>query len=345
MKTWKLPKNFALKFLTSIDNSWHYFRYHFEHVPDHPFGISVLNGLSDISTHLPGYGQKMIERLASHRGRVKNLRDLEQLYQALAEAIVIRRLVSWPWSDPVTIETDAQAPGSKRDVDVLLTTADWRVGIEIKTPGNLDHRRRRTASSIQLTARSVGYKAASDLALSSGSELVTPRDCIKDFVDSTNLKCSGFRAADSGFRSVLVLVWDDFVNEAVNPLLNPESGLFTPHSFARPSSGGPDRFSAVDGVVVTRHELQLIDVSGHDDSAANYDALAWEGPRMKKPIGLIINPTGLAIPTSALDPFGTTPVQELDDPVWRPNAGIVWHRDPRLGMIGGVLGYEPPRVP
>jgi hypothetical protein len=159
----------------------------------------------------------------------------------------------------------------------------------VKLPGNLEHRHKRTANPFQLTARTASFSGANEAARAARAELVTPRDCVKDFIDGANLKCAGFSSADPDFRSIVVLVWDDFVNEAVNPLVNPESGLFTPNSFAKPSAGGPAGFGAVDAVVVTRHELQLIDVSGHDDPSADYDAFDWFGPRIAKRIGMVVN--------------------------------------------------------
>jgi hypothetical protein len=116
-------KELRSRFLSATGLDWHYFRYHLEDVPDHPFGVSLLRALAAIDDGLPGYADKMVDRLASHRGRERDWRDLEQLYQALAEVVVVRRLTSWQWPEPVTFATDARAPGTKKDVDLLLTAA------------------------------------------------------------------------------------------------------------------------------------------------------------------------------------------------------------------------------
>jgi len=86
-----------------------------------------------------------------------------------------------------------------------------------------------------------------------------PRDNpIKDFLRSADSKFAGFRAADPTFRSVLIIVWHDFVNEPLSALLSPSSGLLTPNSFDKLSDGSRRTYPNVDAVVLLRHQPQFI---------------------------------------------------------------------------------------
>ncbi len=84
--------------------------------------------------------------------------------------------------------------------------------------------------------------------------MTLPRDNpVKDFLVSDEAKFSPFRIADPEFRSVLVIVWDDHVNEPITALIHPGTGLLTSNSFFKGPDGRPRTFPSVDAVVVVRH--------------------------------------------------------------------------------------------
>ncbi|MEI2403513.1 hypothetical protein V8V80_11520 [Niallia taxi] len=53
-------------------------------------------------------------------------------------------------------------------------------------------------------------------------------------------------------KTILVIVWDDFINEVISTLSNPNAGLLSQNSFYTESN-----FSNIDGVIVLRHLLHL----------------------------------------------------------------------------------------
>ncbi|WP_093764143.1 hypothetical protein [Streptomyces sp. F-7] len=148
---------------------------------------------------------------------------------------------------------------------------------------------------------------------------------MKDFLASADSKFPGFRAADRDFRSVLVIVWDDFVNEPLTALTSPASGLFTPNSFHR-VDGGSVEYPNVDAVLLVRHQHQVVEgLAGRplaDDRAHLLDyGLSGSFP----PHALVTNPAGRRLPTEFLSALHAVPVEALNAAAeYNPGEIVMW---------------------
>ncbi len=228
---------------------WHWFKYHFSNGPT-PFAMSIIGSCVSIDRAAPGVGTTLFDELLSIGGRNRHEPHYEQLLQKMSEILVIERIVTMDWPEGVTFEQEPTAtPGGKRP-ELLITTEDARLLIEVKTPSQLAHIRNRASNSNQLSYRSdVGMHAAQALP---GSETTLPRDNqILSFLKDADAKISDFR--DGSTMSMLVIVWDDFIYEPISVLMNQQSGLLTENTYAQDPSGAPLLFPNVDTIVTLRH--------------------------------------------------------------------------------------------
>ena len=160
-----------------------------------------------------------------------------------------------------------------------------------------------------------------------------PRDNpVKDFLSSANEKFRSFKDADSDFYGVLVIVWDDYVNEPITALLGPSSGLFTPSSFAKDSDGGTLNFQCVDAVVLIRQQ--------HQFRVAAKNAPLYDGRSHAMDFG---EPGSFPFNIYVLNPAGRQPPEEIF------KALQAVERDDRLGgeyaVADLVPWYSVPSVP
>lgn len=235
---------------------WHWLQWNFspEHYREPYFARVTLDALLTCDRAMHGFADDMLGRLERIGGRDRNLDDYEQIKQWLGELLVVHHFVSYPWSVPVTFDHEPVAAGSKQNPEMTVNAQDFRLGIEVKTPDLRPLAERRKTANWQLLDRMPGMKEALS------GDVVLPRDNpIKDFLRSADSKFAGFRAADPNFRSVLVIVWDDFVNEPISALLSPSSGLLTPNSFDQLLDGSRWTYSNVDAVVLLRHQHQFVE--------------------------------------------------------------------------------------
>lgn len=309
----------------TIGISLHWLRYNFTHGTEGScyFAPLTLAALDCVGQVMPGYAESMVSRLEKIHGREQDVRDYNTILQWFAELLVVDHLVRHNWSTDVQFEMEPTAPGSKKNPEVVVSLSGvGRLGVEVKCP-NLDgHRRIRSTNAWQLTSRS-------DLdihALTGGITL--PRDNpIKDFLVSSDDKFKAFRAAQPDFRSVLVIVWGDYVNEPVSALLSPNSGLLTKASFHRNVSDERVRYPNVDAVVLVRHQHQLrrgmanlppLDERRHFLDYGMHDSFP--------PNALIPNPDGQRLQRQWIEALGAWNIDALSTAgaEYRPGDVVMW---------------------
>jgi len=252
---------YALVFDSKVFKEWHWFKWHFEHHlrgTEHPFTQSIADACLRCETKLPGFGEEFVDRLSSISGREKNEDDWEQLLQLLAELLIIDQSLSFPWSSESKPVWEPTSATSKKNPEIELRLGSLRLGVEVKAPALLKHIRERHKNETQLTSRALSHEDIAQLP-NPDRGITYPRDNpVKDFLLSADSKFEGFKAEDPAYVGLLVIVWDDFIQEPISALVHENSGLLTNNSFARDPAGNPLRFPNIDGVIVVRHLHQLM---------------------------------------------------------------------------------------
>jgi hypothetical protein len=205
------------------------------------------------------------------------------------------------------------APGSQKNPELTVKVDQTLIAVEVKAPSLLAHQEARGEHEAQLVARS-GYLEQLSNAIGGKDKVLLPRDNpVKDFLISADEKFAPFRAAPTGsFFGVLVIVWDDYIQEPLNSLVHPSAGLFTPNSFALNENGQPLQFSNVDGVVLVRHLHQFVRASREEPLGDAWPGVFDYGTRqMFPPKAYVGNPNGQALPSFVLDAFETIPWGDL----------------------------------
>lgn len=234
-----------------IGNGWHWLTYNFTRSAGIAhFAVPLLASLDRIDQAMPGYAEEMLSRIEQLGGRVKDDDHYDAIMQNLAEVVVVANLIDHRWPAPVRFEMEPIAPGSAKNPEVAVELDGvGTLGVEVKSPKLREHQRLRSANEWQMVSRE---------SFTPPGKTTLPRDNpVKDFLISADAKFAGFKAADSTFQSVLVIVWDDFVNEPLAALAAESSGLLTPNSFHRDGDGYAVTYPNVDAVVVIRHLHQL----------------------------------------------------------------------------------------
>ena len=166
----------------------------------------------ECSTPAPGsdrrWALRLQGRIESIGGREKDPDDYEKIRQWLGELLVVHHFVSYAWPGPVTFDPEPVAAGSQQNPEMTINAEGSRLGIEVGTPDLRELVEQRGSVDRQLLNRMPGLKDAVS------GEVPLPRDNpIKDFLCSEDSTFAGFRAVDAVFRSVLAIVWDDYVDE------------------------------------------------------------------------------------------------------------------------------------
>lgn len=292
----------------SIFSDWHWFQYHFEKkmkgLPS-PFADDLVEACFDCDAALPGFAARTIDMLVATGGVKKHRPHYEQLLQLLSEILVVRQLVRHQWPAPAAFALEPTAPGSKKNPELTVDLGHTLVAVEVKAPSFLDHRSARATHDAQLVARS-GYLQELSNAVGGRDKVLLPRDNpIKDFLISADAKFAPFRSvAPHDFYGVLVIVWDDFVQEPLNALVHPRAGLLTPESFATDSTGQPLPFENVDGVILVRHLHQFVTAAAEQILVDQWPAVfEWGDRTMFPPKPYVPNPRGRPLPDWILDAF------------------------------------------
>lgn len=302
---------------SAIVRDWHWFRWHFERLlrgEDAPFADAILSALLDCDEVMPGYARRTLGALAAPHGRDRHKPDYEQIMQRLAEVLVVRRAVCAAWPSPATFADEPTSSQSAKNPEVSLTFTDGvTLGLEVKSPALLSHQEQRSRNAWQLPSRALPKEMGSALG-DDPARVTMPRDNpIKDFLVSADTKFAGFKAANSSFVGVLVIVWDDFDFEPWTALLHPQSGLLTTNSFAVDNDGQPLAFTNVDGIIVTGHLTLLQHAAAEDGSPRRpfhlaYRALDWEHDGLWAGITYVENSRASGLPSFVSQAFGAREV-------------------------------------
>jgi len=140
---------------------------------------------------------------------------------------VALHMVQAGWPEGTAFADEPVAPGSARNPEMLVSTPQRRVGVEVKAPSLLAHEAQRGSPS---TARWRPHPATGQARRHRGRRGqpdLTPRQPGEGLPDQRDAKFAAFRAQDDGFFGLLAIVWDDFIYEPITALLHPSSGLLT----------------------------------------------------------------------------------------------------------------------
>lgn len=270
---------------------------------------------------MPGFAAEQLKRLESFGGAEKNQGHYQQILAWYSEVLVVGHLAVYDWPAPVTFEMEPVAGGAKANPEVVVRLDGvGTLGVEVKAADLRAHAECRSSNEWQMNART-GLSATS-----LGGAVTLPRDNpVKDFLISADKKFTGFRATDPDFRSVLAIVWDDFVNEPLAALTAPSSGLFTANSFHRTDSGAVV-FPNVDAVLLVRHQHQLVNVlAGRPLADERAHLLDYGLPGSFPPHALVTNPAGRPLPAEFLSALHAVPVEELTGAAeYNPGEMVMW---------------------
>lgn len=288
-------------------------------------GAPTVLALATVDQYMPGFADEQLKRLESFGGREKNLGDYRQIVSWYAELLVIGRLVEHDWPAAASFEMEPVAGDSNYNPEVVVRLeALGSFGVEVKAPDLIDHNGKRTANRFQLTART-------ELAGMLDGDITYPRDNpVKDFLVHAEKKFAGFRAADPDFRSLLVIVWDDYINEPLAALTAPGSGLLTSNSFHQ-VDGVPVTYPNVDAVLLVRHQHQFINGLAWRPLHDGREHLLDYGQRDQFPFNaLVANPTGRTIPEEFLLALHAWPVEHLVGAEYSSSELVMWSDVPSV---------------
>jgi len=246
---------------SKIRNGWHFLSYHFgffDNGVEHPLAKSIIDACVDCERALPGAGFGAIDKLAGPGGRVKYEPHYEQLLQSLAELFVVRQVLKHPWPGSPTFRLEPTTGSSGKNPEMTVSYGAYTIGVEVKAPSLLAHMRSRALYPMQRLSR---QDHLNELAkeMFPDYDIPLPKDHpVLRYLRSANDKFREFRALDENFYGILVIVWDDFINEPISALHSGSSGLFTPNSFSRGPDGKAEVFKNVDVVVLIRQLHQFI---------------------------------------------------------------------------------------
>lgn len=285
-----------------VSGPWHWFAYHFRHVPTHPFVASILEAAADCERGLPTLGRSLLHDLVAISGLEKHLPHWEMLNQKLAEILVLGRIMGLPWDGGgVEFQHEPEGnPGGKRPEMLVKNGADQYL-FEVKAPNILQHQIDRGSNDTQIPGRFFDPSMARDIA--GGGAYTRPRDNpLKDFLLNADAKFAPFKSRGL-VRTALVVVWDDFIYEPITSLISAGAqGLLTEQSFARDSAGEALRFPNVDVVIIVRHLMYFIQAARERSLIDRSHAFDF-GDDNGLPNVLVPVPGGQAMPDFVIDGF------------------------------------------
>jgi len=309
---------------SSLTSSWHWFNYHFKRYllrRQEPMVESLLDALLQIDFVMPGYAAETLDRLANIGGREKFHGHFDQLIQTFAEIFVIAQLSAVDWQEAAAFDFEPGANLGRPNPEIAIQLAYTTISIEVKAPSWNTIKHLRSKEGLQLLARL-------SKELFADEQPVLPRDnSIKDFLlsASTKFRAMRERSAKSHY-GILVIVWDDYIQEPLSALLSPASGLFTQQSFLKDASGSVETFAGVDGVILLRHLHQMVRSTAERDFIDNCrHTFDYGSPDAFPPKAFVQNPWSQQfVPSNILKTFQARPWYELLGAEYVPAELIHW---------------------
>ncbi|MEH6477489.1 MAG: hypothetical protein V7727_17485 [Sneathiella sp.] len=243
--------NFALLAKGIFGNRWHYFGHHVANFT--PFIRSVYAACIDLRVIDEDAPLAMLREIKNIGGRKNYEPHYDQLLQKLAEILVMRQVVKMPWPQETSFEIEAGVSGNAKRIDLVVTLPEGKkFGFEVKAPKYTPHARQREGKSFQFPAQ-IG-KQPLGIQNPSDHKAVLPRDkTVRGFLRSAEAKFEVFSARHD-FCGTLVIVWDDWMSEVVEPLFAREAGLLTPCT--------SEVFGNIDAVLILRHLTHFAEAAG-----------------------------------------------------------------------------------
>lgn len=315
---------------SSMFKEWHWFGYHFQGLAKNEYtalSFDFLNRCELIEYKIPGFTEETINRMTSICGKEKFEPHYEQLLQLLVEVVIFYRLAEGFLSEPVEFRWEPTTQGSKKNPELLLIHPMWSALIEIKSPSMFRHLRDAAKHDTQLGAR-LGDPAVFDSISKTGRATRPLDNKLKDYLVSADGKFEGFRGQTPKPTTFLYVAWTQYLFEAISPLCNEMSGLFTPRSFYRDEYDNAIQFPSVDAVIVSDHMEPIIAGTKEHDMPFGYssplDYGAFHMPGFQHPI-LLENPvTAEASHHPVATILGAQPPSDLDDPRAKPLDFVMW---------------------
>ena len=318
------------RLLEVTSRGWHWWSWHFQaHARGLrvPFVEALIDALLEIDRAMPGYAARTADAIGALSGRNRHRPDYEQLLQRLAEIHVALHMVRADWPGPTGFVDEPVAPGSARNPEMVVSTPQLRVGVEVKAPSLLAHEAQRGSRPLQGGGRIFPPDKLVEMA--GGKDKVTlPRDNpVKDFLISADAKFAAFRSQDDGFFGLLAIVWDDFIYEPITALVHPSSGLLTANSFARDERDAPIRFPHIDGLLLISH-LQYFKWALAEDGASEPFRLSdqifrWDIDAAR-PVACLDTPDGRPLPDDIKDRLGVRPLETILGAEYQPSDLVNW---------------------
>ena len=282
-----------------------------------PFTTSLLSSLSKIDDASPGYAREMVGRIAAIRETGEG--QYEALLEILAEIYVTAGAVEKADREEgkALFRHEPGPRGMKNPEFEVRFNGHW-CAIEVKTPRLIQHGRKRGSNPWQIAVR-LPKETTANL------EATLPRDNpVKDFLISAEEKFTAYEAHRGGALRILVIVWDDFCNEPIAALTSSVSGLLTERSFLRAKDDTAITFTHVDGIVVIRHQHQIIRATrGEPLIDGVTDSLHYRHEGFP-PKAFIAAQGGRAMPEQVMDALNAVPLANCIGAEYHPVELIMW---------------------
>jgi hypothetical protein len=242
----------------------------------------------------------MLREIKNIGGRKNFEPHYNHLLQKLAEILVMRQVVQMPWPKETTFEIEAGVRGRLKKVDLVARLPDGKkFGFEIKAPKYTPQMRQRSGKQYQGTAFQE-FKTE-NAALDNSSR----DNALRSFLRSANEKFDAF-ATEDDFCGILVIVWHDWIYEAIGPLFNAQRGLLTPATYSV-VKGAPEVFKNIDTVLILRHLSCLAAAASESDLPdSGFDAMCIGGP--KNPPNILKEISDYDLPEFVKNGFKAVPI-------------------------------------
>lgn len=319
-QTWRVEQLLERIQRGPIKTGWHWLGYNFEPGTPGYFLVAVptARALAVVDETMPGYADEQLLRLESLGGRERELGDYRQIVSWYTELLVIQQLALHAWPAGGSFEMEPTSGQTNHNPEVVVHLGGiGSLAVEVKAPDLLDHAGKRSANAFQLNARGAYPESVK-------AQATFPRDNpVKDFLIHADKKFAGFRD-DPTARSILVVVWDEYLNEPVAALTAPGSGLLTPNSFHR-HEGEPVVYSNIDAILLVAHQHQIVEgLANRPLSDGCRNLLDFGRPAEFPHHALISNPGGRPLPVEFLEALHAWPIESLVGSEYSPSELVMW---------------------
>lgn len=201
-------------YCSKIMEKWHWFSYHFSFISvpyelKHPFAKSLVDTLLNINKKIPDYAISMIDRIASYSENEKFQNHYEQLLQICAEIYVLNQAVNYYKDAPVKIHNEPTIGNSKMNPEFVLEFSDYKVGVEVKQPSLINHKKQRKKGTIEIPIKNEKTFSFAEQNYTKENIIKPHFNSVKDFLISANKKIKEFKNEEN-FYSILFIIWDDW---------------------------------------------------------------------------------------------------------------------------------------